>query len=248
MVTRSDGRRTTANGRSGFTLIELLVVIAIIAILVGITVPAVQNARQAALRARAQNDIAQLSNGIAAAKDTMQCKFVPGSINIAPAYGSASDPNWRDLQQFFNGRYTNFAATGLPNWGDLVSNQCLVVFLGGWLNTGGNGTFATGFTGDNSSNPFAPGTIKKGPFFDFPSKQLVVTGSNGVIPFFMDPWGRPYIYATSRYAPGDYSQPNAGGFVPVQIDPSSGKPFNFSTFQIFSQGSPTGSPKWITNW
>jgi len=112
----------TSAPRRGFTLIELLVVITIIGILIALLLPAVQSARQAALRIQCANQMKQLVLAMAN-YESLHKRFPPGEI-----HGGYINPSYPSLDAAGNSATPTLPGGNHCHWDGQIGMWCNLIF------------------------------------------------------------------------------------------------------------------------
>ena len=248
--------------RGGFTLIELLVVIAIIALLIGLTIPAVQKFRAKGPEVQCSADIRNLETAIEAFKSNYQVEYIPAGFVAGMNY-TVGDYKRPTANAFPPGSKLESAKYVRQVWGRanmtdtgwqshlppaqrydeyLDANQSLVFFLSGAPLAIAPGTGVPDWKDRTGFSPapqmFAkPGTGGKS-FMDFPAARIDADGH------FLDPWGSPFCYFTAKVG-NDYAgqvwsyehPPASTVFTTVTpYKEAASKYYKGSSFQIISPG------------
>lgn len=128
--------RNVARRAFGFTLIELLVVIAIVALLIGILLPAIANARKVARLLICQNSLKTFGNSLG----TYSADFKDTIYSFTWRTHAANDPNYKKADGTLWGAATNDVAaaaqqatTIIAKRGDNPSFINGAGLIGGWI-------------------------------------------------------------------------------------------------------------------
>jgi len=249
-------------GRRGFTLLEILVAVSILAILVGILVPAIQQARRAARLAQIRTDIRALEAGLAEfrathnwdppskitlCEDASQWSSYPESVAAIRQIWNNFDFDYTTNPTGDGAGFCDINRNGVANETlTLTGAECLVFFLGGLPDPGT--TQPNGFS-KNSRVPFAPGGAREAPFFPFTN---LVPGANGFAvylgpvpsalntPIISCSSGGGAGYLDEKPLPdgpnGDLAIGSVDDLDCVYLDPNGAVPFKRDTYQIIHPG------------